>query len=313
MANIHSTGARASVKIGNNFIPTITSFNITPCANEPTAIVASNSKVGTIRAGGTKAWSGDMTFASAGLSVFPGKSYENVSFFSGNEVNALNEGIVRSGKIVVTSANATINFGNGEPIQWNCAFNGSEALTETQLTSKAEIDPYIDNTQPVIVSGQSATCTVKKANGTTVETTNWHLTQIDIALSAAVSGGVATMDSNGWLVYCTGAVDFTFSMVFSNSTTDDLDFDNGDELSVDILLSNGQHMEFKWIRIGEIGSISCDNSSAEPLSMTVNGAMQAYAQTAEASGENGGYGQIKIGNTIYWPSQDAYPAPGPVQ
>lgn len=295
MAGRHSTGGLASFKIGNTFLSTVLSCNVTPGASNPTNFVSSNSKCGNLRAGGTKSWSGDVTYSGVTLPLFPGKRYENCSIWSGPDSDGGN-GIIYSGDIVVSQASATIDIKSGAPIQWQVTYSGDGAMTET--TGR-----QVDTTTPVVVSPVGATLTVTKGSSA-VTTTDWELTSISISISAALSGGSATVSSSGWNTYCVGAIDFTFDMTFENDSCADLNIEQGDEIAVTITLSNSQTIKFAWIRINEEGQVSIDNSSAEPLQFSLSGAMQAYNQTTSS------YGEITIAGVTYWPDNTVSGAGG---
>ena len=290
MAGRHSTGGLASFKIGDTFVSTVLSCNVTPGASSPTNFVSSNSKCGNLRAGGTKSWSGDVTYSGVSLPLFPGKRYQNCHIWSGPDRDG-GTGVIYNGNIVVSQVSTTIDIKAGAPIQWQVTYSGDGEMTES-------VGRQVDTTTPVVISPIGATLTVTK-NADTVTTTEWELTSIAISISSALSGGSATANSNGWNTYCVGAIDFTFDMTFENDSCDDLNIEQGDELSITITLTNGQAIKIAWIRINEEGQVSIDNSSAEPLQFSLSGAMQAYNQTTHT------YGEITIAGVTYWPDDVA--------
>ena len=282
---MHSTGAIASVKIGGSFVSTVTNWNVTEATSSPNTVVSSNSKQGTLASHGVKSWSGGFTYCGLSCPFIPGKKY-TFSGYSGPTGSSRNSGIIKTGDVIITGLSTTIDWNTNAPITWAVTFQGVDALTTS--TGAA-----IDSTTPQIVTPQQGTVTVAKSSGSAVTTSSWELSQITFNITAAISGGVATSNSNGWAKYTGGAINWTAGYTFANDDYSSLGLEVGDDISTTISFGNAGSLAFKWTRINELGDVSFDNSSAEPVTQTVNGVMNAYS---------GSYGEVTIGSTVIWPT-----------
>lgn len=292
-----NTGSTACVKLKSTTLSTVESLNVTQKTTQPHSGVTSNSKKGTLAVEGALDWSAGCTSWQLVPGMIPGET----ALFEACQGIGTGESatpVKFSGQAILTQLQTTIDVKNRAPIKWQYSFQGAGKLTTTTTA-------MTDATTPQIVRPVAAAFTVTKADATgtggesSVTITNWNLAEISINIQAAASGGGATSSSEGWFKRLAGPMNFTFDMTFENDRVADLNFDVGDNLSIEIELDNEETIEIKWIAITGFGDVTLDNNSAEPISVPANGVMNAYSQAAES------YGAITIGGTQIWPEVQA--------
>lgn len=279
-------GTLKSFKVNDTIVGSVPQFNITPKTTSPTAAILSNSLGGTQRVKGVKSWSGGLQSYQFIPAMIPGKEYEVSGYYGPREPDSLN-GLIRSGTAICTSLSMSIVFGTGAPILWTYAFTGSGELVDS-------LGIQIDESIPEMVSAASATISAQLADGTTIDTSSWRMTQVDLSITGNVSGGVADSSSRGWVENLGSGFDFTANSVFNCDRSADLGLDVDDVYGFTVTFDNGKELSAGWILIQEEPDVTADNNSANPLTVTLNGGMKAHG------GAN--YGGVSVDETVIWPT-----------
>lgn len=239
------------------------------------SVVTSATKKGTVVISGTSDWDGSFSAYGVAPPAIPGSRVE----FSGyTGADGEDTGGSISGPIIIASASTTVNIGTGEPIKWDVAFsgNGKPTLGST---------PVSDSSAPALISAARATV---KIDGTA---TTLNVSQIALTITNAISGGTATSNSEGWLKRFGGPTSATAAITVNDASIG-AGLQIGADIELEIDLVGGGSLIMKYVHITDFSGVSVDNSSAEPITFTVNGTWNCYDGSA--------FGAMTMGGSSAW-------------
>lgn len=268
-----SCGSRGAVSTGS-VVANVSNWTATVKETSHSA-VTSASKKGTVVISGTCDWEGSFSTYSVSPPAVPG---QKLTFTGFTGADGTDTGGSISGPIIITSVSTTINIGTGEPVKWDVSFqgNGKPTIGTTEV---------LDTAIPALVSAAGATVSLSSSASTL------NVTQVTINVQCAVSGGTATSNSEGWLKRFGGPFTGTVSLAVQDSRID-AGLELGEDLELEVALSNGTTMTVSYVHITDFGGVSIDNSSPEPIQFTINGTWNCHDGSA--------FGEITLGGASVW-------------
>lgn len=269
-----SCGSKGAVNTGS-VVSNVSTWSTSVKETSHSAVTSATRK-GTVVISGTSDWDGSFSAYGVNPPAVPGTRL-TFSGYTGADGTDTGGSIV--GPVIIATASTTINIGTGEPVKWDVSFSGNGKPT---LGSAA----VADTSNPVLVSAAGATV----AFGETSTTLN--VSSIAITITCAVSGGTATSSSEGWVKRFGGPISGTAAITVNDSTIGG-GLDLGDDITLTVTLSTGATMIMKFVHVTDLGSVSIDNSSAEPIQFTINGTWNCYSE---------GWGEITMGGASVWTS-----------
>lgn len=273
-----SSGAIGAISKGDSVISTVVNWTLNPPSVDSSSVATSNSKGGVITITGAKDTSG--SFVTKGLIpvAFPGEKFTFRGFCgpSSGNVRGSDNGVIYSVPVIISSISLSFDFNSADALGWTYSFSGDGGpWSETTGTMP-------DNSTPLIETIQGATISA-----------GHNVTAGSITITSAISGGIATSDSNGYKIRLAGPISGTAQLTCILTSVSTIDLSIDEDVALVLTSSSGTILTFKWWKITGLGSVTVDNNSAEPESFTVEGAFSAHNGT--------GYGEISVGNVTIFP------------
>jgi len=248
------------------------------------AVVASNTKKGTITLGGVQDWEGSYEAFGGAPQKLPNDAFT----FKGSLDGAVNV----SGPVRCSSVEIVIDIENGEPIRHTVNFSANGVLTISE--SSAVTDATVPS--PPSSLGCKLEHSLLAATETYVEQADVRTITIRISANQASYSGSS---SSGYMQRVAGPinVEVTWSKYIANGT-EFLVKNSVYILKVYVTATSFWH--FKWMRIGSISDIDTDMEGATIIGGTTVSGMCGFADVPPTPTPTEGFIK-KPDATTYWP------------
>jgi hypothetical protein len=240
----------------------------------------SNTKAGSTRAPGVKAWTGSFVSLGKVPAVMPGADFDFAGFIGPDSGIPGETGVAYEGSAMVDSVSATWNWGNNEPLAWTVNFSGHLDVT----INTAAI--YTDDTNPDIRTpcdfggGPKFSTTLADTLATIAAGSNKLTNVVTAALTiTAENGSYVNSDTDCNTGRLSGTVDWSLAIVQQDTTRQLL---KGAKCGLILPVGGGEYWGFRWGMVRGYTGVGADNDGAGVYQHTFNIDMHGVDATAGA-------------------------------
>jgi len=262
------------------------------------AFVASNTRGGTGRRKGVKDWTGSYSCYGSTPPAMPGELFNFEGYTAPEDDQWGSDGLTYYGQALVTQVALNLNFESSEIWNFQTSFGGDGALARKSDVIADATDPrayspldskivILDPDRSVLGSGSLSASAGEES----------CITSAALTLSVPDNTYVNSC-TTPWTGRRAGPLDWTGTLNSQHIDPDDLGFEIGDDVILQLWVDDVNYWEFKWVHIKDFTGLTIDRETGAILSMGIAIEMNGFVDGL-------GDGHIKLPGTPgtpWWPA-----------